>query len=219
MKKKFSFVAVVGLMMIMIGVCGCGMKIDVLKNSGKKKTEVTLTERQKKILEKEDLPTEYSELTWSQQKAIVAIEEMLTYAEEKYNESFSYAGYHFASPLEEEHMEAYPTGSYAEIGTFTITKTSDGYEDDYMTLAVKPMYIAYLKEEIQKILPDTKIKVYAEITSAELDERPTEYEDLNDKVGAGVIIEIDSNTFDGLDLSDFKNKLSVFLLKINCMVL
>ncbi len=53
-------------------------------NQNGNQSDVLLNERQKEILVARGLPTEYDELTSSQKKVIVAIEEMLVHAENKY---------------------------------------------------------------------------------------------------------------------------------------
>ena len=88
MKKHFGFGLIVSLLILMMGVCGCTMNNSDLPNNTE--SEVSLSQRQKDILAEQGLSTEYTELSASQQKAIVAIEEMLVYVEKKYNTSFSY---------------------------------------------------------------------------------------------------------------------------------
>ena len=91
MKRNVGFGLIVSLIILMMGVCGSTMNNSDLPSNTESK--VFLTQRQKDILTEQGLSTEYTELSASQQKAIVAIEEMLSYAEKKYKTSFSYAGY------------------------------------------------------------------------------------------------------------------------------
>ena len=36
--------------------------------------------------------------------------------------------------LEKEHMRAFPTSGDIEVDSFTITRTDDGYEDDFINI-------------------------------------------------------------------------------------
>ena len=90
-------------------------------------TKISLTERQTEILSAMSLPTEYEALTWTQKKAIVAIEEMLQAVELKYGREFAYAGYTAKGILEPEQLWAYPVDGNRETETFVVTrKTVDG---------------------------------------------------------------------------------------------
>ena len=208
MKKHFGFGLIVSLLILMMGVCGCTMNNSDLPNNTE--SEVSLSQRQKDILAEQGLSTEYTELSASQQKAIVAIEEMLVYVE-KYNTSFSYAGYSTQSSLEKEHMRAFPTSGDKETDSFTITKTDAGYEDDYINVAANAIYVAYVYDGIKTILPDTEIKVFAEITKTSLVEVPTVDTDLQGKVESSLWIFIDDATFSGHDLTEFKAKFNDYL--------
>ena len=187
------------------------------KNNLKTKTytisneEISLTQRQKDILTEQVLPTEYTELSAAQQKAIAAIEEMLSFVEKKYNTSFSYAGYSAQSSLEQEHMRAFPTSGDKETDSFTITKTDDGYEDDYINVATNAIYVDYVYDGIKTILPNTEIKVFAEITKTSLTEVPIIGADIQGKVEGSLLVFIDGATFNEEDLSKCKVDLNKYL--------
>ena len=92
--KIVKKIMIIGMVLIIgIGVCGCGMKKNNSNESKnitlKSKPELVLNERQKEILEEVGLPTDAEKLDSSQQEAIIAIDEMLTAVEKKYNRSFS----------------------------------------------------------------------------------------------------------------------------------
>lgn len=209
MKRNVGFGIIVSLIILMMGVCGCTMNNSNLPSNTE--SEVILTQRQKDILTEQGLSTEYTELSASQQKAIVAIEEMLSYAEKKYNTSFSYAGYSTQSSLEKEHMRAFPTSGDKETDSFTITKTDAGYEDDYVNVAANAIYVAYVCDGIKAILPNTEIKVFAEITKTSLVEVPTVDTDLQGKVESSLWVFIDSATFSEQDLSKFQTDFNEYL--------
>ena len=209
MKRRVGFGIIVSLLILMIGVCGCTMNNSDLPSNTE--SEVSLNQRQKDILTEQGLSTEYTELSASQQKAIVAIEEMLVYVEKKYNTSFSYAGYSAQSSLEKEHMRAFPTSGDKETDSFTITKTDAGYEDDYINVAANAIYVAYVSDGIKTILPDTEIKVFAEITKTSLVEVPTVDTDLQGKVESSLWIFIDGANFSEQDLTEFKANFNDYL--------
>lgn len=206
-----NVVKIVSLIIFMMGVCGCTKNNSDLPSNTE--SEVSLTQRQTDILTEQGLSTEYTELSASQQKAIVAIEEMLSYAEKKYNTSFSYAGYIAQSSLEKEHMRAFTTSGEKETDSFTITKTDAGYEDDYVNVAANAIYVAYVCDGIKAILPNTEIKVFAEITKTSLVEVPTVDTDLQGKVESSLWVFIDSTTFGVQDLSKFKTDFNEYLIE------
>lgn len=108
-------------------------------------------------------------------------------------------------------MRAFPTSGDKETDSFTITKTDAGYEDDYINVAANAIYVAYVYDGIKTILPDTEIKVFAEITKTSLVEVPTVDTDLQGKVESSLWIFIDDATFSGHDLTEFKAKFNDYL--------
>ena len=209
MKKNIGYGIIIALLVLMVGLCGC--RNNNFEASSNSEPEVTLSQRQIDILTEQGLPTEYTELSASQQKAIVEIESMLCYAEEKYNTSFSYAGYSPQTSLEQEHMRAYPTSGDEETDSFTITKTDTGYEDNYMNVAANAMFVSYVYDGIKTLLPDTEIKVFAEITNTSLTEVPTVDTDFSGKVESSLWVFIDGATFNEQDLDNFKADFSEYL--------
>jgi hypothetical protein len=203
-KKGFGIVAIV--LLLMIGACGCTMNNSDLPSNSV--SEITLNERQKNILSEQGLPISVNELTDLQQKAIVAIEAMLQYAEEKYNRSFSYAGYTAASSLEKEHMRAYPSGGDKQTESFTITKISTGYEDDYISVAATNSFNAYIGECVTSLLNGSEVKVFSEITKASLNEVPTDYSSFDGNVESSIWIFIDGASFDINQMAQFKEDFS-----------
>lgn len=209
MKRNVGFGIIVSSIILMMGVCGCTMNNSYLPSNTE--SEVSLNQRQKDILTEQGLSTEYTELSASQQNAIVEIESMLCYVEEKYNTSFSYAGYSAQSSLEKEHMRAFPTSGDKETDSFTITKTDIGYEDDYINVASNAIFVSYVRDGIKSILPNTEIKVFAEITKTSLVEVPTVDTDLKGKIESCLWVFIDGAAVSEQDLSDFKARFSGYL--------
>ena len=83
-------------------LCGCGSskttedkvtkgEYTMVKEMISQTTE--LNERQKKIMEKEGLPTDFNQLSQRQQEAAIKIEMLMTYLEDKYDKEFVYEGY------------------------------------------------------------------------------------------------------------------------------
>lgn len=130
---------------------------------------VTLNERQKNILKEAGLSTNYDELKISQKSAIERIEAMLLYLENKYNETFIYDGYVASSPLEKEHLTAYPASRDSNDIVTVYSEYEDGdytYTDNYNNILVKDDY----KNEIEKYFYSnigTNIKVFVEISNSE----------------------------------------------------
>ena len=170
--KIVKKIMIIGTVLIIgIGVCGCGMKknsSDESKNiTLKSKPELVLNERQKEILEEVGLPTDAEKLDSSQQEAIIAIDEMLTEIEKKYNTSFSYAGYIAPGPLEHEELIAYPTeGSSGD--TFSVTRVKKNgkyvYEDEYVYGVVEPVFQEYILKYCEGELGVGNVKVYSMVT-------------------------------------------------------
>ena len=68
-------------------LCGCSLlrRTNKNKTSKIKVTEITeLTERQKKVLESEGLPTDIDKLSYKQKAGIIHIEKAFEYLDEKY---------------------------------------------------------------------------------------------------------------------------------------
>ena len=181
MEKIRKFIILGMFVMIGIGVCGCGMKKDNgdsnKKTTGEKIAELVLNERQKEILEEVGLPTNVEKLDYMQKKAIIAIDEMLTAMEKKYNRSFSYSGYVADGPLETEHLIAYPSDGDPEYDGFEVKKKDNGYEDDYMLVAIKDDYAKYVEEIMISSLHNENIKVFADIYTTELTDIPDNKEE------------------------------------------
>ncbi len=164
---------IIGMVLIIgIMVCSCGMKKNNSDESKditlKSKPEIVLNERQKEILEEVGLPTDAEKLDSSQQEAIIAIDEMLTEIEKKYNTSFSYAGYIAPGPLEHEELIAYPTeGSSGD--TFSVTRIKRNgkyvYEDEYVNDVIEPIFEEYVLKYCEGELGEENVKVYSMVTN------------------------------------------------------
>lgn len=72
---------------------------------------------------------------------------------------------------------------------------------------------SYVCDGIKTILPDTEIKVFAEITKTSLAEVPTVDTELQGKVESSLWIFIDGATFSGQDLNEFKAIFNDYLIE------
>lgn len=158
-------------------------------------TKISLTERQTEILSAMSLPTEYEALTWTQKKAIVAIEEMLQAVELKYGREFAYAGYTAKGILEPEQLWAYPVDGNRETETFVVTrKTVDGevvYRDTHLLIAAEDMFSQYVETELKTMTGLSDIKVYSSLTELTTDSVPDDYAAFDGHTAAELWIFID----------------------------
>lgn len=186
--------------MIGMGVCSCNMN----KNSepAKKPTEeIQLTDRQKEILESVGLSTNVEDLRFYQKDAIMAIEEMLSYLENKYNKSFEYAGYVPKGNLDREALTARASDGLTDY--FEVRRTEDGFEDDYMLVFIKDDFSAYVQELVSQIEGIESVKVIAEIGSTELDRIPDNKTEYNGNVRSWNVIFIYVNDTDSQLVTDY----------------
>lgn len=147
---------IAGLSLItMIAVCGCGMG----KETTNEKTLTELTEQQKEILEQEGLPTDIEELSASQKRCIMKIDEMMNYMEETYGEEFVFDGFNEAEILDKwEKIYVYRAVDTDKTSSITVKrKWEDGewvYEDEYLNDYAadywKHMIKAYLKNWLEE---------------------------------------------------------------------
>ena len=161
-----------------------------------KEPEVVLNERQKEILMEEGLTTVFEDLTYTQKKAIVAIEDMLTYLDEKYNDEFSYAGYIAKNVLEPEQLIAFKTGTDRDFDCFTVTTTENGYEDNYIEFVSSDLFSEYIEDLVREICPDAKMKVYATVTDTTLTEIPTDKTHFDGTTAGSIMVYLDGQTCD-----------------------
>lgn len=174
--RKWRTMLAVGILLSVLAGCsgsGDAQTDDPTKGGSMEQTEVSvvLTDRQKEILEAGGLPTEYDDLTRSQQNSITAIEELLTYLEEKYDAEFNYLGYVPGELMDEEHLIAYPaSGSSDDEVTVYRRYDEDGqpsYTDDYMCLAARPWYQAAVEAFFAETFQPEKFQVYTKLTGAD----------------------------------------------------
>lgn len=198
MKFRNIFKALIFIIFLMIGVSGCRMENTESKNVNKSQSEVILNKRQKEILEAEGLPTDYSKLNYNQKNAIVAIEEMLQYLENKYGESFNYHGYVEKGVLEKEQLYAYPSSStYIKDGCSVTKEEIDGkvtYTDDYINVLLREPYNKYISDYVKSYFEDKSVRVYTEVTETSLTKIPNDLSEFDNNTVSDNMIFIDAGT-------------------------
>lgn len=120
------------------------------KNTSSVQSEYILSDRQKSILQKEGLPTDYDSLSLTQKAGIEAIEDMFTYLDMRYpDEKFEFSGYVAQSSLENEHLIV-----FSRYGKVTVQRDISGdspeYDDDFEEIKAADMYSTVINELIAK---------------------------------------------------------------------
>lgn len=208
-----KYIGLLVIFVLLTGMCSCSL------TNGTANTEtrtlpaesVILNERQKRILKENGLSDNYNDLSDAQRKSIVAIEEMLQYAEKKYAAEFAYAGYIPAGPLEKQQLRAYPVSGYMATDTFTITKTPDGYKDDYIAVASRTLLAEYIADSISELCPQITVKVIAEITDISLETIPKEYAEFDGNAAAIVKVFVDGGSCTDQDFAMLQSKLESYM--------
>lgn len=220
MKKLRKLIIIGSVIIIGIGACGCNMKKNdsggrKRSEMGNKVAELVLNDRQKEILEEVGLPTDVEELTYMQKRDIIAIDEMLTAVEEKYNRSFSYVGYVAKGPLEYEHLIAYPSDGFPDYDNFEVRKVKGEkgteYEDDYMNVAIRDDFSEYLTDITSQVFHTESVKAFAEVTRTTLTEIPSDERMYNGAVGSSNYIYIDSASINSEELQMYVDELEKVL--------
>ncbi|WP_040214966.1 hypothetical protein [Clostridium polynesiense] len=209
MKRKNSIGILIVIILTMIGVWGCSMDNKPLSKDNTD-SGITLNERQKEILSKNDLPTEYNKLNSSQKDAIVAIEEMLQAVEKKYGMEFAYSGYIAENVLEKEQLRAYPASGDKATDSFTVTRIERNgeivYKDDYINHAVSHLFSSYIEGFVKKEMKIDAVKVFSEITATSLEAVPEDFSKFHGSVESNNSLFIDSKELSEDQLSSFINK-------------
>lgn len=158
---------------VLVWVCitaaaGCSMteNTDSGSSKGDGKVKIELTQRQQELLQEKGLPTEYDKLTDIQKNAIVSIEAMLVYLEDKYQEEFCYLSYTAAGLSDKEHLEAYPaSGTPSEtVNVYRTYKNREyQYSDDYGALKLKPLYENQVRSFAAQTFPENGLKVFCDM--------------------------------------------------------
>ena len=129
---------------------------------------IQLTERQKDILQENGLPTNPEELDWVQLSAIVAMEELFEYLDQKYEEEFEYAGYIAESPLDREQLMVQVMGG-TSLDIVSVYRENGVITDDYANLLVKEPYEVAINEFFEQYEGGIESKTFSKIYGVEGD--------------------------------------------------
>lgn len=165
-----------------------------------------LSERQQKILEKEGLTTDYEQLYDSQKKSIIAIEEMFTYLDKKYETSFEYVGYRAASNVDKETLIVQPDGG-TSADIVSVIREDGKCSDNYDTVYYRENYESIIKEFIKNEFEH--IEVFSDIV--EVEDVSNEL-DLLQCVSATNAIYVNELSIGDKSIADFTNELSDWYL-------
>lgn len=186
--RKSCFLCMLLLLLMAVGGCAVN-KNDHAETAGAVVNgSQELSQRQKEILEEQGLSADANELTAWQLRSITAIEDMLLYLEEKYDRSFDYVGYIPAGNLEKETLRACLSGVGPQTDSFDVTKTENGYEDNYLNIAIRDDYAAYVEEIMISSLNHDRLKVFADIYTTELTGVPDHRADYDGNVSSWKVI-------------------------------
>lgn len=183
-----SIIKVLLLTLIMLSMSACmnltkddqiGQHGDYVTESDNKGAEnMVLTDRQIKILEKQNLPTTFEDLNKTQQQAIVAIEEMFCYLDETYDIPFEYLGYRPESTIDKETLIVYPSGGVS-ADSVSVVRVDGVISDDYANLYYRDSYELMIKSYFEK--DTTLVEVFSDIAEVVM---PCDEEHLRASVSA-----------------------------------
>lgn len=210
MKKINCFI----LMLLLAFITGC---VNTSSNSNanssydgeniiQENSEMTaLNSRQIEICENLELPTEFNELTITQQECIVRIDELLTYLDNKYNTTFHYVGYSQAGVLENEWLKAYSDELNEYYYTTLVVEEDGSNSDDYLEIISKCLLEVYATEYLNESF-NNRFKVYSLECRYGGDSIPDELSDFEGKTSLTIEIVVEGkNNYN--HLNDYAKKI------------
>lgn len=197
------------IILIFVFSSGCS----AYKNPINDKKEINLTNRQKEIFQEANLPSDYSKLSLTQKNAIMSIEEMLVYLEEKYDEKFIYFGYVPEGAMDKEHLLACRADMSSEE-QITVYRDIQGektsFSDDYLDILAKPIYEETIHEYIQKFFESEDYQLFIDVDVFREDFNK---ETILENVSASLCIMFDASKCDNIKLKEFTNDYSLWMLE------
>ncbi len=173
----------------------------------------TLTERQKKILSEESLPTELDKLSASQERGITNIENAFLYLDEKYpGIEFDYVSHYPAGLMEYETTDFVPKGYDKEDSRnlITVEKDRKGNYDDrdgYMLIAVRETMEKVIAEYVESYFGEGNAKVYIHPFLAEMEYTDIINEDtVKDKVQSTAVLFVPDEICTKAQMDAFSDK-------------
>ncbi len=214
MKKTYKlFILIIALLCFTF--CGCSLG-NSGENSRIKISELTeLTERQKKILAEESLPTELNELKPDQKRGIMNIEKAYLYLDDKYKGvEFEYDSHRPAAIMGKEKTYFIPKGydKNDNRNIVTVVKDRDGtYYDKngYVLIIVRDTVEKVITDYLESYFGKDNIKVYVYPLSADMN-----YDDeinektVTDKVASQALMFLSEEVCSREKLDDFSEKYS-----------
>ena len=125
-----------------------------------------LNQRQKDILREQGLPTDYESLTVIQKSAIEAIEDMLSYLEQKYHITVQYDSYVSSGGGETEHLVASCDAGLITVYRRLVNNTFV-YEDNYLSLTAVPLYEKAIDDFLAGKMGEENIRIFSTLTDTE----------------------------------------------------
>lgn len=215
---KMSRIAVLLVFMMMVSACG-NQKRETAEfhtdSENKEEKVVMLTARQIEILKDGGLPVKYEELSHTQKTAIMAIEEMLCYLEEKYDAEFIYLGYVPAGVMEKEHLLACRSDMSLKEAVSVYRQSDEDaaekFTDDFPDILARPVYQAGIEDYVAGCFPETAFKVFTEDTDV-MEDDFTE-KDIFQKVWGSSTILIDEEVCSEEEMEKFAEDYSLWMQK------
>lgn len=167
---------------------------------GEGEEKMELTQRQKDILKKEGLSTNYEKLNDSQRKSIVAIEEMFLYLDDKYEMSFEYVGYRAASNIDKETLIVQPNGG-TSADIVSVIRENGQCSDNYATVYYREAYENMIKEYIEAKV--SRVEVFSDIEEVD---NVADQKDLRPNVNATSGIYISESYMQNSNLADIADE-------------
>ena len=127
---------------------------------------IQLTERQISILQASGMSTEVEELGSEQLSAIIAMEELFEYLEERYEEKFEYVGYIAETPLDKEELIVQVLDG-TSLERISVYRENGIITDDYINLLVKEPYQELTNSFFEQHESGIESKTFSEIYSVE----------------------------------------------------
>lgn len=199
-------------------LCGCsvsdtsGRNSDGSENVSEAATadRSVLTERQKQILAEESLPTDIDELSASQKRGIMNIENAFLYLDEKYKGvEFEFISHYAAGIMGHEKTDFVPKGYDRDDSRniVTVEKDRDGnYSDKYILVAVREPMEKVVTEYVEAYFGKGNVKVYVHPYLADM-----EYDDeinenvVKDKVKSTAVLFVPNEVCTDTQLDTFSD--------------
>lgn len=215
MKKTYSLLTLITAILCFT-FCGCSLPRYNNKNktSKTKVSEMTeLTERQKKVLESEGLPTDIDKLTDNQKRGIKNIEKSFLYLDDKYpGVEFEYLSHYPAGIMGHEKTDFVPKGydKDDERNLVTVEKDRDGtYYDKngYVLIIVRDTVKKVITDYLESYFGKDNVKVYVYPLSADMNYGDEINEKtVTDKVASQADIFLSEEVCSREKLDDFSEK-------------